>query len=96
MADDEIRTDDNGFFIERNGKRVAELHFRMSGNDLNAHHTWVEPALRGGDHAKRLVQTLVERARAEARKVVPTCPYVRKVLERTPEYADVRGTQSDS
>ena len=90
MSEDLIQTNDAGFFMERGGKRIAELHFRMRGNDIEGHHTWVDPELRGGDHARRLVQALVERARSEHRKVLPTCPYIHKVIERTPEYADVR------
>ena len=90
MSEDRIQTDDNGFFMERGGKHIAELHFRVNGNDLEGHHTWVDPELRGGDHAKRLVHALVERARSGHGKVIATCPYIRKVIERTPEYADVR------
>jgi hypothetical protein len=90
MSEDTIQTDGNGFFMERGGKRIAELHFRLKGNDLEGHHTWVDPELRGGDHARRLVQALVERARSAHRKVIPTCPYIRKTFERTPGYADVR------
>jgi predicted GNAT family acetyltransferase len=90
MSEDRIQSDAAGFFMERGGKRIAELLTRMQGDDIDAHHTWVDPELRGGDHAKRLVQALVERARSEKRKVLPTCPYIRKVLERSPEYADIR------
>ena len=90
MSEEPIQTDAAGFFIERGGKRIAELQFREQGDDIEGHHTWVDPELRGGDHARRLVQALVERARAGHGKVIATCPYIRKVIERTPEYADVR------
>jgi hypothetical protein len=78
------------FFIEREGRRVAELTYRMMGADAMVDHTWVDPALRGGGEAKSLVQAAVEWARQEHMKLVPVCSYVRTVFDRTPAYADVR------
>jgi predicted GNAT family acetyltransferase len=81
---------DGVFFIEREGKRVAELTYRMMGADAMVDHTWVDPRLRGGGEAKRLVAAAVEWARREHVKLVPACSYVRSVFDRTPAYADVR------
>ena len=78
------------FFIEREGRRVAELTYRMMGADAMVDHTWVDPKLRGGSEAKSLVAAAVEWARQEHMKLVPVCSYVRAVFDRTPAYADVR------
>ncbi|RPH66783.1 MAG: N-acetyltransferase [Burkholderiales bacterium] len=78
------------FFIERDGRRVAELTYSRSEGVVIVDHTWVHPALRGGKAARRLVDAVVQWARAERVRLVPTCSYVRVVLARTPEYADVR------
>ena len=78
------------FFIEREGRRVAELTYRMMGGDAMVDHTWVDPRLRGGGEAKSLVAAAVDWARQEHVKLVPACSYVRAVFDRTPEYADVR------
>ena len=78
------------FFIEREGRRVAELTYRMMGADAMVDHTWVDPKLRGGGEAKSLVLAAVEWARKEHMKLVPVCSYVRTVFDRTPAYSDVR------
>ena len=78
------------FFIEREGKRVAELTYRMMGGDAMVDHTWVDPGSRGGGEARSLVAAVVDWARQEHLKLVPACSYVRSVFDKTPEYGDVR------
>jgi uncharacterized protein len=78
------------FFVEREGKRVAELTYSLKDGDMVAEHTWVDPAARGGTLAASLVQALAGHARGQGRKVVAVCPYVAKVFGRSPEYADIR------
>ena len=78
------------FFIERDGRRVAELTYARGEGVVIVDHTWVEPRLRGGKAARRLVDAAVQWTRAERARLVPTCSYVRMVLARTPGYADVR------
>ena len=53
--------------------------------------TYVEapPALRGSGAAGRLMQGLLEHARAEGLKVMPLCPYARAWMQRHPEFKDV-------
>ena len=83
-------TDGRGeFFVEREGRRIAELTYSRLGSDAVVGHTWVDPRLRGGPLAPSLVRAAVEWARQDARKIVPVCSYVRAVFARTAEYADV-------
>lgn len=77
------------FFIERQGKRIAELTYSSSGPDAVVGHTWVDPSLRGGTLAPSLVRAAVDWARESNMKIVPLCAYVRAVFGRTPQYADV-------
>lgn len=77
------------FYIERHGRRVAELTYSAMGAEAVVGHTWVDPSLRGGQLAPSLVSAVVEWARREGRKIVPVCSYVRAVFERTPSYGDV-------
>jgi len=77
------------FYVEHDGKRIAELTYSSSGPDAVVGHTWVDPRLRGGPLAPSLVRAAVEWARREDRKIVPVCSYVRAIFGRTPQYADV-------
>jgi predicted GNAT family acetyltransferase len=93
--DDAIRHeggDRNGmFFLEREGRRVAELTYRMLGETAVVDHTWVDPNLRGAKLAPRLVEAVVDWARKEHRTISPACSYVRMVMDRSPDrYSDVR------
>jgi len=79
------------FFIEREGRRVAELTYNMHGDTAVVGHTWVDPTLRGGKLAPRLVEAVVDWAREGQRKISPACSYVRMVMDRSPDtYRDVR------
>ena len=44
------------FVIERDDRRVAELTYARDGDVAIVDHTWVDPALRGGKAARRLVE----------------------------------------
>jgi len=81
------------FFIEREGRRVAELTYRMTGDTAVVDHTWVDPKLRGGALAPSLVQAVVDWARRDNLKITPACSYVRILMDRAPEmYKDIRKT----
>lgn len=85
----EIRHEDGSFSIQRDGRRVAELTYRLQGSDALIDHTFVDPSARGGTLARDLIEAAVQWARAENRKIVAVCPYVRSVFAKTPAYADV-------
>ena len=84
-----IRHGEGGFFIEHEGRRVAELTYHRSGPDIVVTHTWVDPGRRGQGDAKRLVDAVVAYARAEKARIVTLCSYVAKVT-RGSEFSDVR------
>ena len=92
---EEIRHSETGqrgvFFLERGGRRVAELTYSLAGDKALVDHTYVDPPLRGGSIAPSLVEAAVRWARAENRKIVPLCSYVRSVFARTRAYDDVKG-----
>jgi len=78
------------FYLERDGRRVAELTYKISGGQVIVDHTFVDPSMRGGTMAPSLVEAAVRWARQENLKILPLCPYVSKVFDRTPAYSDVR------
>lgn len=79
------------FFIEENGKLLAEMTFSKAGDNLIIiDHTEVSDALRGTGAGKKMVAQAVEYARSNNLKILPLCPFARAVFDKTPEYNDVR------
>jgi len=77
------------FFLERDGKRLAELTYTVAGTRVIIDHTDVEDSLRGTGTGAKLVQAAVEWARKENARLMPLCPYAKSVFDKTPEYSDV-------
>ena len=78
------------FYIEQDGKRIAEMTYVMSGSTLMIiDHTEVSPTLKGQGIGAKLVRAGVDHAREKQYKVVPLCPFAKAEFERHHDYADV-------
>jgi predicted GNAT family acetyltransferase len=91
--ENEIRHEQSGhrgaFFLERAGKRLAEMTYTVAGSRVIIDHTTVDDALRGQGVGAKLVRAAVDWAREENARLMPLCPYARSVFDKTPEYGDV-------
>ena len=67
------------FYVETPEGR-ALLHYEREGDNLNFHHTFVPPALRGKGLAEKVVSAGFEYAEKNHMKVIPTCPYVARLV----------------
>jgi len=78
------------FILGENGETVAEITYssRVKGT-MVVEHTGVDEDLQGQQIGLQLVKAVVEQARAESKKIVPQCPFVRSVMDKTPEFRDV-------
>ena len=75
------------------GREVAVLDYRKLPGTWNIVHTYTEPASRGYGVASDLVRSVLDTARAEGVKVIPTCPYVSWwINEYQPGYEDLVAT----
>lgn len=86
--DIQFRIDDGNrgsFFIDQEGRQVAELDFEVNGNILNAYHTGVRPELEGQGIAGKLFDELVKYARENEYKVIPSCSYILAKFRRRPD-----------
>lgn len=92
MDEPKVQREDGAFFIEQDGKRIAEMTYSAGKDGKLAviDHTEVDPSLRGRGIPKHLVAAAVEWARAVNTRLLPLCPYAKHVFDTTPEYADVR------
>lgn len=68
----------------------ARLSYRVvDAQTLDFSSTYVEPGRRGRGLAAEVVRAGLDYARAEGKRVIPSCSYVRAYLRRHPEYADL-------
>ena len=78
------------FFIEENGKRLAEMVYSKAGpGRIIVEHTEVSEALKGKNVGKQLVAAAVDHARKNNLKIIPLCPFTLSVFKRVKEYEDV-------
>ncbi|MBD3615544.1 MAG: N-acetyltransferase [Gracilimonas sp.] len=78
------------FFIEKDGKRIAEMTYSKAGETkIIIDHTEVSDEGRGKGYGKQLVQHGVEFARENDLKIVPLCPFANAIIQKTPQFQDV-------
>ena len=69
---------------------VAVADYRVQEGRMILPHVEAPPALRGTGAAGRLMEGVLDAARARGLKVVPLCPYADVYMRRNPRYADLR------
>jgi uncharacterized protein len=68
---------------------VGVLEYVDRGDVVEATHTKVPDAHEGKGIAGQLVLGLLDRLRADGRRLRPTCPYVAAYVQRHPEHVDL-------
>lgn len=73
--------------VDEKGKTVAEVTFPEEiPGVLNLNHTFVDESLRGQGVAGKLIQAVVDYAKAQGKQISPTCSYAVKWFEKHGEY----------
>ncbi len=89
----DILQTDNGkkgrFYIEDNNTTLAEMTYVWSGDKFIIDHTQVDDSLAGKGIGKKLVLKAVEMAREKKIKILPLCPFAKKVFDRDVTIQDV-------
>ena len=83
----EIRHEpDAGRFVARVDGAEAVLAYRpLDATTLDYYHTFVPPALRGRGIASELTDHALRYAMQHGLRIVPSCPFVARHLDRHPE-----------
>lgn len=71
--------------------RTVFANYRRDGSTLYIPYVEAPPSLRGTGAAGRLLEGVMETARAEGLKVVPICSYASLWMRRHKEYHDLLG-----
>ena len=78
------------FYVSVDGKQEGKMTFVFAGNDkIIIDHTEVNPGNNGKGYGKKMVDKAVEYAREKNIKIIPLCPFAKKVFDKTPEFRDV-------
>lgn len=79
------------FYVEQEGKRLAELDYSIDNNNLMIiNHTEVDEILQGKNVGKQLVNAAANFARLSHYKILPQCSFANTVMKkRKTEFADV-------
>ncbi|MGZ3873003.1 MAG: GNAT family N-acetyltransferase [Mucilaginibacter sp.] len=78
------------FFIEDDGKEIGLMHYIFAGpGKMIIDHTEVDETYEGKGLGRQLVKAGVEYAREHQLKILPSCPFAKKIFEITPAFADV-------
>ena len=89
----EIQQQEDGrkgkFFIEEEGKILAEMTYVWAGDRIIIDHTEVSEQLKGKSAGKLMLTKAVSFAREKGIKILPLCPFAKSVFDKTPEYSDV-------
>jgi hypothetical protein len=90
--DVQLKINDNkGFFyIDINGKHEAMMTFVFAGTEkIIIDHTEVNPNFNGKGFGLKMVEKAVEYARENKIKIIPLCPFAKKVFDRNAQFKDV-------
>lgn len=82
-------TERERFAAEVDGWEGRLDYKRLDERTLDFRHTFVPPELRGRGVGARLVLHALDYAREHGFSVVPTCPFVDRVIADHPEYRDL-------
>lgn len=86
-----IRNDEaaNRFVTEAEGGEATIGYTTNAEGHLDLHHTWVPREARGQGVAEALARYAFDWARREQRRIIPSCPFIRKWVEAHPEEHDI-------
>ncbi|QDP86109.1 N-acetyltransferase [Chryseobacterium sp. SNU WT5] len=86
----EVKKKDKSFELYYEGKKAGVIEYNTDKDGiLDITHTEVDQEFGGKGLGKELVKAVVEYAKDNHYKIIASCPYAKKTMERTPEFKDV-------
>ncbi|MEQ8475330.1 GNAT family N-acetyltransferase [Fulvivirga sp.] len=78
------------FYINDGNEAIAEMTYSKAGEQkIIIDHTEVNDQYRGQNLGLKLVTAAVEMARKNNIKIMPLCPFAKRVFEKTAKFSDV-------
>jgi predicted GNAT family acetyltransferase len=82
-------SDQQRFEAVIDGEVAGWIDYRLDGDAIDMHHTEVGDEWEGKGVASALVRGALDHARGAGHRVVPSCPFIERFLERNDGYADL-------
>ena len=77
-------------FVTVDGNKEAKMTFVFAGEDsIIIDHTEVNPGHNGKGFGKKMLDEVIAFAREKQIKIVPLCPFVKSVFDKTPDFKDI-------
>jgi len=91
MADIEVRDNDVAarYEITVDGRLGGYAQYRDEGEQRVFVHTEIDDSFEGQGLGSQLAVGALDDARAQGKRVVPQCPFIKKFISRHPEYQDL-------
>ncbi|WP_211748811.1 GNAT family N-acetyltransferase [Paenibacillus sp. Marseille-Q4541] len=95
----DILPGENEYYVDQDGEKAATISFIPRGKDsegyeiIDVDHTFVSDQLKGNGVGVALVQRVVEHARENNLRIVPSCPFADSTISKHPEFQDVLAKQ---
>lgn len=70
-------------------EKIGHINMVFKGDVIDAPHTEVKKEYGGQGIAGKLVDKLVEYAKDNNKKIIPSCPYIRDKFDKDDSYEDV-------
>ena len=78
------------FYVQQDGRRLAEMSYsRTNAALIIVDHTEVDASLAGQGMGRKLLDALVQWARATGTQVVPLCRFAKAQFDKDPSIRDV-------
>lgn len=81
-----IHDTNNSSFVIKIDNASSYVAYSLDDKIMELYTTYTPPQLRGKGLAEKVVKAVLEYAKENNFKVIPTCSYVRVFIERHPEY----------
>ena len=89
MEENVIHEKDNERFVIYTEGNEVYVEYTKRNGELDLHHTFTHPALRGKGLAAQVVRAAFEYAKENNLKVIPTCSYVQAFVRKNGEYKEL-------
>ena len=83
-------TDESRYEIRLGDELVGHAEYTLNDGLITFTHTEIDPAFEGRGVGSQLVRQVLDDVRATGeRRVLPVCPFVKRWIQRHPDYQDL-------